>query len=120
MNSFDIDGVIYMGNMYNGLRPGPQDIIITGRSFEEAPETLYYLKNRGIDNQVFFSPVKYSQKTRELSGKHKANIINVMKPQIHFEDDEIQIEVIQRLCPEVQIVQIVHNLINKENQRHGT
>ncbi len=31
INSFDIDGVIYMGK-YGGVFPGPHDIIITGRS----------------------------------------------------------------------------------------
>ena len=32
INSFDIDGVIYMGDDYDGIYPGPKDIIVTGRS----------------------------------------------------------------------------------------
>ena len=34
INSYDIDGVIYMGEGLDGLRPGPKDIVITGRSVE--------------------------------------------------------------------------------------
>ena len=38
INSYDIDGVIYMGK-YDGLRPGPDDIVITGRSILTKKET---------------------------------------------------------------------------------
>ena len=39
VNGFDIDGVIHLGNGICGIRPGPKDVIITGRSYEEEPET---------------------------------------------------------------------------------
>ena len=51
VNSFDIDGVIYMGK-YGGVFPGPHDIIITGRSKEEEPETSAMLLDKGISNNV--------------------------------------------------------------------
>ena len=35
---FDIDGVIYMGE-YDGIYPGPRDIIVTGRSIHTRRET---------------------------------------------------------------------------------
>lgn len=113
MNSFDIDGVITVG-----IYPGPDDIIITGRSFEEEEETLTMLRGRGIWNKVYFNSIKFDDKTRLSSGKHKANIINVLQPCLHFEDDPIQWEVIEVECPNVKVVRIVHNLTEKENIRH--
>jgi hypothetical protein len=113
MNSFDIDGVITVG-----IFPGPDDIIITGRSFEEAEETYAMLKRRGITNKVYFNQIRFDDKTRFLSGMHKAGIINRLCPYIHFEDDPIQWEVIERYCPTVKVVRIVHNLTEKENIRH--
>ena len=44
INAFDIDGVIHLGDGICGIRPGPGDVIITGRSFEEEEETLVRLQ----------------------------------------------------------------------------
>lgn len=123
MNSFDIDGVIYIRKGLMGVRPGPDDVIITGRSFEEERETLWMLKEAGIDNPVYFNPLKFDQKSRTGSGVHKANTLNYLKDtghdiQIHFEDDPIQIEEIKKLAPWVKIVHLDHDLTEKENVRH--
>jgi hypothetical protein len=123
MNTFDIDGVIYIRKGLIGVRPGPDDVIITGRSFEEEPETRQMLREAGINNPVFFNPLKFDQKTREGSGVHKANILNKLKAdgndvQIHFEDDPIQIAEIKKLCPWINIVHLDHDLTYKENMRH--
>lgn len=123
MNSFDIDGVIYIHRGLIGVRPGPKDIIITGRSFEEEIETITMLESEGIYNQVFFNPLKFDQKSRQSSGVHKANTLNRLKDdgydiQIHFEDDPIQIEEIKKLAPWVNIVHLDHDLTYKENMRH--
>jgi len=123
MNTFDIDGVIYIRKGLIGVRPGPNDVIITGRSFEEEPETRKMLHEAGINNPVFFNPLKFDQKSREGSGVHKANILNKLKAdgndvQIHFEDDPIQIEEIKKLCPWINIVHLDHDLTYKENMRH--
>jgi hypothetical protein len=123
INSFDIDGVIYMGE-YGGVYPGPSDIIITGRSFEEELATLQMLKKKGINNEVFFNPIPFDQKSRESSGKHKANILNDLrlfkgiKVGIHFEDDPIQAAVIREDAPHVQVVLLQHDLVEKENIWH--
>ena len=53
INSFDIDGVIYFGEEVNGVRPGEDDVIITGRSFTEREETEKMLRSRGIYNKVY-------------------------------------------------------------------
>jgi len=115
---FDCDGVITVG-----IYPGPDDVIITGRSFEERPETEAMLRKKGIGNKVFYNPLPYEQKTRESSGEHKANVLLGLKEQgtvinVFFEDDEIQKEIIESRCPWITVVHVVHNLTNKENERH--
>lgn len=120
MNTFDCDGVITLG-----IYPGKYDVIITGRSFEEADVTLQYLKEKGITNKVYFNPLKFDEKTRESSGLHKANIINGLIEQgadikFHIEDDEIQIEAIKaNLKYPVHIIHVDHGgYINMENVSH--
>lgn len=123
INTFDIDGVIYIGKEFGGVHPGPADHIITGRSFEETDETIKMLQKRGIHNLVHFNPLPYEAKTRESSGFHKAAQIQKLKSygyQIacHFEDDEVQAKIIKTEHPEVNVIMLVHDLTNKENQRH--
>ena len=118
VNCFDCDGVLTIG-----IRPAKDDIIITGRSFEEKPETEKFLRDSNIDNKIFFNPLKFDQKTRQSSGEHKARILTVLKDngfdiEIMFEDDPIQWEIVEQKCPWIKIVHIVHNLTEKENIRH--
>ena len=51
INTFDIDGVIYMGK-HDGVYPGKSDVIITGRSIDEWDETTAMLQAKGIKNEV--------------------------------------------------------------------
>lgn len=122
INTYDIDGVINMGK-YKGLTPQYGDIIITGRSFEEKKYTNQFLCDRGIYNTVFYSPEEFNSKTREKSGIHKANVINMLVNSgitigIHFEDDPIQADIIKTMTP-VQVVLVVSDLVEKENVWHG-
>ncbi len=121
INTFDIDGVIFMGE-YGGVYPGPDDIIITGRSFQEEKETLEMLESKGIKNKLFLNPRHFSKKTRQSSGKHKANIISKLKQRyivgIHFEDDPVQAKEITDVHPDVHVILLVHDLVEKENVRH--
>lgn len=120
INSFDCDGVITLG-----IYPGPNDVIITGRSYEEEEETIAYLRSRGIMNEVIFNPLKFDEKSRESSGIHKANTINYLYEQgicvkYHYEDDPIQINAMKsHLKNPVKIIRIDHdNEIFMENCRH--
>jgi hypothetical protein len=122
INTYDIDGVIYLGQ-YDGLYPGKYDIIVTGRSVEEKHSTLRMLNQRGINNEVYFNPLPFDKKTRVTSGQHKGNVIKGLIERgivhgVHFEDDEIQIEEIRKIVPNVRIVHVVSDLVNKENVRH--
>lgn len=117
MNSYDIDGVIYIKG-YEGLTPTNNDIIITGRSYEEREETLTMLRERGITNRVYFNSLPYSKRSREASGQHKARLIKFINSTkrigIHFEDDPIQAEIIQRIVGNAtQVVLIQHDLTKK-------
>jgi hypothetical protein len=123
LNTFDIDGVIFLNEDVGGVHPGPYDIIITGRSFEEVPETRAMLRARGIYNRVFFNRTRFVDKTREGSGLHKAETIKRLqklgyKIGVHFEDDTTQARIIKKHCPDVTIVMLVHDLTPKENVRH--
>lgn len=114
MRSFDIDGVISLG-----ICPGPEDVIITGRSAEEYDETIEMLHSRGIYNQVFFAPWGYDEKTRSKSGEHKAAVINALEITRHFEDDPIQIEIIRKFCHNCTVIEVLSppGLVNLENER---
>lgn len=119
INAYDIDGVITVG-----IRPEPQDIIITGRSFEEETETLAMLNRRGIKNLVVFNPCAFADKTRQSSGEWKAWAINSLESQLgitidtFFEDDNIQANVLKDRCPELKVVLLQHDLTEKENVEH--
>ena len=122
INSYDIDGVIYINETLVGLTPRPEDIIITGRSFEEEIETVAMLKSRGINNIIYFNPLPFNEKTRISSGIHKGLTLQTLISSgiaigIHFEDDEIQIREIEKLVPGVNIVHVKHELTEKENVR---
>jgi hypothetical protein len=120
IRTFDIDGVICMGD-WAGVRPFQDDVIITGRSIDEMGETERYLYDRGIMNHVFYNPVRFEDKTRESSGEHKARVINDLLSRgyeihCHFEDDEVQAQIIERETG-LPVVLLKHNLVNKENVR---
>ena len=123
INSFDIDGVIYMGR-YGGVFPGPHDIIITGRSKEEEPETSAMLLSKGITNEIYMNPIPFNQKTRKSSGRHKGMTLFYLEEMgmrfgIHFEDDPIQAEIIREMMPHINVVLLQHDLVEKENVRHN-
>lgn len=114
INSFDIDGVIFMGDEFLGVYPGPQDIIVTGRSYEEKQTTFEMLYSRGIHNEVYFNPRPFDRKTRESSGEHKACVLaKIHNLGIHFEDDPIQIAVMRERLPDIRIVHLVHEFTEK-------
>ena len=119
INSFDIDGVIYMGDAFTGVFPGPDDVIITGRSRDdEGKVTIDMLTNRGIYNKVYMNPLKFNEKTRKSSGQHKGRTLFYLEEMgyrfgIHFEDDPIQAEEIRKIMPNINIVMLEHNLTEK-------
>lgn len=126
LKTFDIDGVIFLNkNLGVGIMPPPDAFIITGRSFEEKEYTLSMLDDYGIDNIVFFSPEPFESKTREISGHHKADMINKLMQKghydfyLHYEDDPVQAKIIRENCPNGHVIMVQHELTEKENVWHG-
>jgi hypothetical protein len=131
INAFDIDGVIHLGDGVCGIRPGPGDVIITGRSYEEEAETLAFLRRNGIHNLVIFNQVMYDEKSRESSGWHKGQTILMLHRtglsiQYFFEDDEVQKAEIERIVGEVadvwdlptRVIHVNNPHVEKVNRRH--
>jgi hypothetical protein len=118
INTYDFDGVIYLGSGLVGLNPRKQDIIVTGRSIYEQEEVRNILSARGIFNHVYFNPIQKSLRTREQSGIHKANIFKHLIEDlhinhgVHFEDDEVQIDAIMKTYP-VKIIHLKHEFTTK-------
>ena len=113
INTFDIDGVIYFGEEFTGVRPGENDVIITGRSYTQREETETMLKSRGIYNTVMYNPISrdHESYSREESGRHKARCIETLKETydigLHFEDDPVQIEEIKKVHSELNVIHLV-------------
>ena len=121
-NSFDIDGVIFM-DKFNGVYPGLNDVIITGRSKEEKTETEVMLKSKGITNKVYYNKLPFNKKTRESSGHHKGQTLLYLEKMgmrfgIHYEDDPVQAAIIRKMMPHINVVLLQHDLVEKENVRH--
>jgi hypothetical protein len=115
MNGFDFDGVISLG-----IYPGPEDIIITGRSFEEQAETISFIRSKNIQNIIYFNPQPFSKKSRKSSGIYKAKKIKELGITRFFEDDPVQIKEILKINPDLEIIYIKHNLEPKENVRRNS
>ena len=96
INGFDIDGVLNLGNGKCGIHPGPNDVIITGRSYEETPETMIFLKRNGIHNKVYFNNVTFDNKSRKSSGVHKAETLKFIKSELDQTKDLVKLA---KLCP---------------------
>ena len=124
VNGFDIDGVIHLGGGKCGVRPGPNDIIITGRSHEEEPETKAFLEKHGIKNTVHFNPVPFKAKSRQQAGIHKGRTLNWLKEikgidvEFFFEDDEVQKAEMEKACEWLKVIHVYHDFTEKENVRH--
>jgi hypothetical protein len=100
INTYDIDGVIYLGPDYEGLTPGHKhDAIVTGRSVDERAATEQMLAERGIENVVFYNPTPFHEKTRESSAHWKVDAIKTIDEKfghgVHFEDDPVQAVIIR-------------------------
>lgn len=117
-NTFDFDGVIYLGD-FIGVQPTIRDHIVTGRSYEEYDFVEFYLRDvvglRFPLENIHMNPLPYSQKSRESSAKHKVEVIQRLRRKtgeshgVHFEDDPLQIKVMNELDPSIRIVHLVHN-----------
>lgn len=89
LSGYDFDGVISIG-----IIPDRHGVIITGRSFEEAPEINNFLKAKGIFNPVYFNPARFDMRSAEVSGKWKAHMIGLLGVGVFYEDEKVQADII--------------------------
>lgn len=117
INGFDFDGVVSLG-----ITPGENDVIISGRCFDEAPYVNKILRDRGIMNAVYLNPIAYKYRgdktkaARTISGEHKADVIAALEYNRviidkFFEDDELQASIIKKRHKKVNIVLVKSNLV---------
>ena len=118
--AYDFDGVISIG-----ITPrSSQDFIITGRCIDEKEEVLKVLKERGITNHVYFNPMtlkergNHTLKARRFSGTHKARTLEMLKNDGYeitrfFEDDPVQLKLIKKSNPKLDVVHIKSTLVEK-------
>lgn len=118
--AYDFDGVISIGITPRSNR----DIIITGRCIDEQEHVKSILRERGIKCKVYFNPMTLAERgdhtveARTFSGKHKASTIKRLKDEginivRFFEDDPIQMGLIKESHPELPVVHIVSELVQK-------
>ena len=118
--AYDFDGVTSIGvtPRFN------TDVIITGRCIDEKDYVYKILEERGIENTVYFNPMTLAErgdhtlKARRYSGNHKATTISKLKERgvnitRFFEDDPVQIKCIAKDHPDLDIVHIKSNLVEK-------
>lgn len=117
---YDFDGVISIG-----VNPRNEcDVIITGRCIDEKEHVMSILEKRGIKNTVYFNQMTLEQrgnhtlKARRFSGVHKARTIAALQSRgvdivRFFEDDTVQMKCISKEHPELDIVHIKSNLVEK-------
>lgn len=118
--AYDFDGVVSLG-----IRPRfSDDIIITGRCQEESPYVFKKLLEMGISCNVMFNQMTLAERgdhtvqARTYSGLHKAKTIKALKEDgievvRFFEDDPVQKAIIEEHHPELDVVHIVSNLVQK-------
>jgi hypothetical protein len=118
---YDFDGVVSIG-----VTPRwTDDIIITGRCIDEAEYVREYVtKNTGFIGEIIFNPMTLAERgnhtvqARTYSGEHKARTIKKLREDgfnltRFFEDDPIQKAIIEEANPDVEVVHIVSNLVQK-------
>ena len=93
--AYDWDGVVS-----NGVVPDDGAPIISGRSWEEVRRIEY----KG--HPIYFNPKTYTEKNDQNSAEWKAEIINRIGIEEFFEDNPIQIEILEKLCPQCHIVDV--------------
>ena len=97
MNGYDIDGVLT-----KKIIPEKPYIVISGRTVDEWDRTV---KQIGIDAPIYLRP--YGRHVDVLlAGIWKAEMITRFGIKKFHEDDQRQIDIISRYCPNCEIIKI--------------
>ena len=100
MNSYDIDGVLT-----KGIKPEEPCIIVSGRLNKFTEETKRQMKELKINPliRIFLRPFG-EPADRIAAGYWKSAIISMFNIEKHYEDDPVQIDIIKKNCPNVNVI----------------
>ena len=94
MRGFDFDGVVTAG-----LKPGPGDVVITGRP----PKIYHDILKFNLPCPVYCFPSPDLASPGEIAA-WKSLIIKALMVTVFFEDNPYQAECIRRACPGVEVI----------------
>lgn len=100
MIGYDIDGVLT-----SGFTPQPNDVVISGRTFVEYDNTA---KNAALICPVYIRGVG-RRGDKQHAGRFKANMIQILGVTRFYEDDPVQIAIIQMQNPDCEIIHVTEN-----------
>lgn len=97
MTGYDIDGVLTAG-----FEPSPDSVVISGRTFAEYDD---FVKRAAQVCPVYIRGVgEYGD--RWHAGKFKAAMISALGVTTFYEDDPVQVEIIEQANPGCKVVKV--------------
>jgi hypothetical protein len=99
MLGFDFDGVVT-----KGYRPKYCDVIITGCGVNKFAHVIKEMIKLRIGCPVYFNP--YNDGSIETAAKWKSEMILRLKCERFYENDSIQVKIIQKNCPNCEVIKI--------------
>lgn len=107
LNGYDYDGTLDVGN----IKPKKPFVVITGRTwFEGKPDVP--------DAVGIFMRGDGRVGDREAAGRFKAQTIERLGVQSFWENDPLQVAIIQDLCPEVKVHLANYEVPAEIQQKH--
>ena len=113
ITSYDFDQTLTTGLFHPNV---DYDIVLTGRTFNEASYVNAELKKLGCEGiAVFFNPLSIKVRgngtveSRILSAQHKINVLSKLVSftgVIHYDDDEVQLNLIKQAVPSVKLMKV--------------
>lgn len=113
IRSYDFDGTLTTGQFSPKV---DLDIVLTGRTFNEAKYVNAEITKLGCEGiAVFFNPLSIkvrgngTTESRTVSAMHKIDILTKLSAThdvTHYDDDELQLNLIKRALPHVRLVKI--------------
>ena len=97
---YDIDGVLTAG-----FRPQIGDVVISGRTFAEYDEIA---KSASSICPVYIRGVG-RRGDKQHAGRFKASMIQMLGVTTFYEDDPIQIAIIQSINPDCKVIHVTVN-----------
>lgn len=102
MIGYDYNGVVDTGKFI----PTKDDVIITGNTIPMAKSVIVWLLEHNIFCAVYFQPFLHGANNMIVSAMWKAEMINKLKVNVFYEDDQTQFDIIKNYCPECKVIKV--------------